>query len=342
MIARRALTGAVVLVALLPLAIYFLSHRGPEVVIYTSIDEMPARKVLDGFERSTGIKVLPVFDTEASKTTGLSMRLLSEMPRPRADVFWNNELANTVNLARRGAFQPYASPSAADVPSAWKDSGGLWTSMGLRARVIVYNTKLVAGAAAPRSLEALCDPAWKGKVGISDPRFGTCGPHAAALWSAWGGDKTLDFFRRLEANGVRVYAGNSLVRDAAASGEILVGLTDTDDVLLGMSRAMAIALVLPDQDSGGCGTLVFPNSVSLVAGAPHPDQGRRLVDYLLSREVERSFSSPKDGWIPVRDDPPVGSGALSLSAVKPMTVDWDAVSQSVAPVSAEISKILVQ
>jgi iron(III) transport system substrate-binding protein len=177
---------------------------------------------------------------------------------------------------------------------------------------------------------------------ITDPRFGTCGPHAAALWSAWGGDRTLDFFRRLEANGVRVYAGNSLVRDAAASGEILVGLTDTDDVLLGIWRGMEIALVLPDQDSGGCGTLVFPNSVSLVAGAPHPGEGRRLVDYLLSRAVERSFSSPKDGWIPVRDDSSADSGALSLSALKPMTVDWDAVSQSIAPVSAEISKILVK
>ena len=333
---------ALLILAVIAVAIYSSVRCGPEVVVYTSIDEMPARKVLEDFQRQTGIRVKPLFDTEATKTIGLAMRVLSEMSRPQADVFWNNELSNTVNLARKGAFEAYQSPSAKDIPSQWKDPSGLWTSMGIRARVIVYNIRLVPADQAPTTLEGLCDPRWKGKVAVCDPRFGTFATHVAALAAAWGKDKTLDYFRRLAANGVKVMAGNSVVRDAAASGEIFVGLTDTDDVLLGIGRGMQIDYVFPDQAGAGQGTLVFPNAVSLVKGAPHPKEARRFIDYLLSADVERGFSTPKEGWIPVRARASADAPTQKLSSVKPMSVDWDAVSQMVGPFSAEVSGILVK
>lgn len=319
-----------------------LAAEAGEVVVYTSIDEVPARKVLADFEKATGIRVKPLFDVEATKTTGLANRLASEKARPMADVFWNNELSHTLRLAGMGVFAPYASPSASDIPSQWKDPGNLWTSMGLRARVIVYNRKHVKAEDAPKSLEDLCDPKWRGKVAISDPRFGTCATHMGALFSLWGKEKTLDWARRLAANNVKVMAGNSVVRDAAASGEILAGLTDTDDVLLGISEGMEIALALPDQGDKDLGTLVIPNSVSLVAGGPNPQQGRKLADYLLSRDLEKSFSNPKEGWIPVRSGDSSAEGDLKLDAIKPMKVDWEAVSELVAPASAEVAKILVK
>ena len=62
-----------------------------EVVIYVSADETIARPILDAFEASTGVRVRPVFDTEATKTTGLVSRLLTERDRPRADLFWSSE-----------------------------------------------------------------------------------------------------------------------------------------------------------------------------------------------------------------------------------------------------------
>jgi len=315
---------------------------GGQVVVYTSIDEIQARRVLEGFERQTGIRVRPVFDTEAAKTTGLALRILSETSRPRADVFWNNELSKTLELAKKGALRPYASPSAADIPAEWKDAGGAWAGSAIRARVIVYNSELVGEGAAPKKLEDLCGARFRGKVGIADPRFGTTSSHAGALAAAWGREKALDFFRRLKANGARVYQGNSAVRDAAASGEILAGLTDTDDVLLGQGRGMKIGMSVPDQQAGELGTLVIANTVSVIAGAPHPKEAERLVDYLLSREVEKNFAVPKEGWIPVREGLGAGGEAASLSSIKPMKVDWDQVSQLSAPFSAEAAKVLLE
>ena len=48
------------------------------VTVYVSIDEPFAREVLAEFERRTGIKAVPVFDSEAGKTTGLVNRIIAE------------------------------------------------------------------------------------------------------------------------------------------------------------------------------------------------------------------------------------------------------------------------
>ncbi len=306
----------------------------PEVVVYTSTDQVEARRILDGFEKETGIRVRPVFDTEAQKTTGLAMKLLAEAERPVADVFWNNELSRTIMLLERNVLTPYASPAAADIPAEWKDAGGAWASFSWRARVLVYNTELVQADEAPRTLEALSEAKWRGKVGIANPLFGTTSAHTAALAGALGEEAALDYFRRLKANGVVVFEGNSVVRDAVARGEVLVGLTDTDDVLAGKANGMSVDLVYLDQGPEEIGTLLVGNSVALVAGAPNETEGKRLIDYLLSLQVEKAFGGPSKGRFPVRgtDGP----------KVKAMEVDWAAVAKTTSDFSARVGRMLAE
>jgi len=38
----------------------------PEIVIYTSLDKVFSQPILEAFEKQTGIKVLPVYDSEAT------------------------------------------------------------------------------------------------------------------------------------------------------------------------------------------------------------------------------------------------------------------------------------
>lgn len=72
------------------------------VVVYTSLDKVFSQPVLEAFERQTGIKVLPVYDPEATKTTGLVNRLIAEKDSPQADVFWNSETGRTIVLRQKG------------------------------------------------------------------------------------------------------------------------------------------------------------------------------------------------------------------------------------------------
>lgn len=300
-----------------------------EVVIYTSLDQVYSEPVLQAFEKETGISVKAVYDVEAAKTTGLVNRLIAEKPYPKADAFWNSEVGRTLVLKQKGVLAPYRSPSAADIPERFKDADGYWTGFAARARVLIYNTKLLAPEALPASIFDLAGPAWTGKVTMGYPLFGTTATHVAAWYAALGPERTQGYLRGLKANGLVVVDGNAMTRDLVAQGEVPIGFTDTDDAYSAMQAGKPVAMHFPDKD--GIGTLMIPNTVALVAGAPHPEAARRLIDYLLSPEVERRLAFADSMQIPVRDGVERPPHVPAYGAIKAMDVDFAEVARNLEP-----------
>jgi iron(III) transport system substrate-binding protein len=306
------------------------SSRGerPEVVVYVAVDRVDAEPILREFEASSGVQVRAVYDAEAAKTTGLVTRLLAESQSPRCDVFWNNEVVQTLLLADRGVLDAYASPEAADIPADLKGADGRWTGVAVRARVIVYNTKYVSAEKAPRSLQDLLKPEWRGRAAIANPQFGTTRAHVAALFAARGAENAARWFEELLANEVRIVDGNAMVKNLVARAKpgaspVYVGLTDTDDVLSGQADGEPIAMAFPDQ--GDLGTLLVPSSVALVRGAPHGEAARRLIDYLVSRKVEAALTADGKGYLPVRPDSPRPKFVSHVWPLKNMQVTYAAI-----------------
>jgi iron(III) transport system substrate-binding protein len=308
------------------------------VTVYVSTDRVFSEPVLRAFEQRSGIRVNAVYDTEETKSTGLANRLLAEKERAQGDVFWSNEPVRTLVLQSRGVLAPYQSPSASDIPSTFKDPAGYWTAFSARVRVIAYNTKLVPTADAPASVLDLADPKWKGQVAIADPRFGSTSFHVAALYVTLGDDKADDFFRRLKANGVKIVAGNSVVRDMVVKGEVKVGLTDTDDVNVALEGGAPIAMVMPDKD--GMGVPMMPNMVSMVAGAPHPAEAKQMIDYLLSHDVEAMLAKSEAVQIPLRASVPGPDNLPRIDAFKPMMLDYGKAAARVEDVTKRLQTIL--
>lgn len=101
------------------IAVILGQQKGPEektVIVYTSVDQVYSEPVFAAFEKETGILVMPVYDVEATKTTGLVNRLIAEKARPQADVFWSGEFSQTIVLKNESVLAPYRSLSAADIP----------------------------------------------------------------------------------------------------------------------------------------------------------------------------------------------------------------------------------
>lgn len=308
------------------------------VTIYVSTDRVFSEPVLQEYEKRSGVKVNAVYDTEETKSTGLANRLLAEKGRPQADVFWSNEPVRTLVLKSRDVLASYKSPSAEGIPAALVDPNGYWTGFSARMRVIAYNTKLVKPEDAPRSVFDLADPKWRGQVAIADPRFGSTSFHVAALYAIAGDQKMDDFFRRLKENGVRIVDGNSVVRDLVARGDVKVGVTDTDDVNVALEDGQPIAMVLPDKE--GLGVPVMPNMVSLIAAAPHPDEGRRLIDYLLSADVERQLAQSEAVQIPLHAGVTGPKNIPAVGTFKPMTLDYAKAAARVEEVTNRLATIL--
>ena len=83
---------------------------------------------------------------------------------------------------------------------------------------------------------------------------------------------------------------------------------------------MPVAIVYPDQGAGGLGTLLIPNTLAIIRGGPNPAAARRLVDYLLSPEVESRLAAGPSAQIPL--NPKVESPATACKT--PRTIQDDA------------------
>ena len=318
------------------------SGRTPQatVVVYTALDQIFSEHVLQRFEAETGIRVKAVYDTETTKTVGLVNRIVAEAAHPRCDVFWNNEIVRTVMLKRKGLLQPHASPSASDIPAGLKDHEGYWHGFAARARVLVYNSGQLS--APPTSILELTGPVWRDKVALAYPLFGTTATHAAALFAHWGDDKARQYFLDLKKNGVVIVDGNAASKDMVARGEVAIGFTDTDDANVAIRQRRPVEIVYPDQADHQMGTLVIPNTVALIKGCPHPGAGRKLIDFLLSRDVERMLALSGSAQMPVRPDTPVPTGTPSLAGIKAMPVDWETVEARLPEVSRFMEELFVR
>ncbi len=293
---------------------------GREVVVYCSADAPVARPVLDAFTNKTGIKVRAVYDTEATKTTGLVNRLIAEHEQGKSgpdacDVWWSSEPFGTIRLSRLGVLAEYTSASAAKdfesvggYPRALRGKNGDWYAMAMRRRVVIYNTKYVTVAEAPRHLRDLTEAKWKGRVGMARPQFGTTRGHMAELYGAGGQDGAVfrGWLRALAGNDVRLMDGNATVARAVGSGTLYVGLVDNDDAAEAKKNGWPVAIAPADEELVESKSSVIaarapmpmmktPNTVAVVAGGAHADEAHELVDFLLSADGQKMLRDGEMG-----------------------------------------------
>jgi iron(III) transport system substrate-binding protein len=306
----------------------------PRVVLYSAQDQEFAEPHFDEFRKRTGLTIAPKYDTEAKKTVGLLSELITEQRRPRCDVFWNNEPIGTVRLQKLGLLEPYESPVSKRYPASAKASDHTWYAFARRARILLINTKLVAEKDRPRSLLDLADPRWRGRLAMAVPLYGTTASQAACLFDVLGPDKAKDYYRSLKSNGVQLAPGNKQVAEwvgqgqAPAGATIAVGVTDTDDAMDEVQKGRPVEIVFPDRDAPAdsrLGTLFLPNTLCIIKGCPNPSGARKLVDFLLSPEIERALAEGESHQLPVNPDVKAELPAALRAAAeaKPMRVDWN-------------------
>ena len=324
----------------------------PDVVIYCALDQVHAEPLIERFEEETGLTVQAEYDVEANKTVGLVARLRAERAAPRCDVFWNNEIANTVALGVDGMLQPYASPSAADIPDQFKSDADLWTGFAARARVFIVNTELLD----PTEVDSMDDvlaAQFAGMAGMARPLTGTTLTHMTALYSVLGEAEARAYVERAkalnDAGELALTSGNATLMKQVAVGELAFGWTDTDDYNVALDKGEPVAAVYPDQDRvgpdgqpiEGLGTMVIPNTVALMKDAPHPDAAKRLIDFILSEEVERELAFSRSAQIPVRASVERPEHVLSAADFKVMDVDFEEVGRALPKRHEELKELFL-
>lgn len=318
-----------------------------DLVIYTSADQEHSEPILRRFEDETGLRVRAEFDVEANKTVGLVSRLRNEAAQGtnRCDVFWNNEIANTVSLAAEGLLAAYDSPSAADIPEAFRDPERRWTGFAARARILIVNRELLGDREPPSTTADLLKAPWTGEVSIARPLTGTTLTHAAVLYETLGDDVARDLWRQVklanEAGALSLPGSNGQLMKAVGNGEYTWGWTDTDDFNVGRVNGDPVMRVIPDQGDDGLGALLIPNTVAILEAAPHRAQAEQFVDWLLSREVEALIAESDSANIPVREGIARPEHVVDVEGLRLMQVDWATVGARLPEIQAELSELFL-
>ena len=106
---------------------------------------------------------------------------------------------------------------------------------------------------------------------------------------------------------------------------------------------LKVAMVYPDQEPGGMGTLLIPNSLCILEDAPHPDAARRFVDWVLQREVERRLAFSRSAQIPVREGVEHPEHVrLPGADFRVMDVDYGAIGRGIEERGEELRQLFVR
>lgn len=250
--------------------------EGGKAVAYGSLETDTFEPVKKAFEKKTGLKV----EYWRASATKVMDRALSEYRagRPIYDVVITNR--NPMNLMREaGLFTRYESPSwkifTPDVMDSFFGPAYRYNVFGM-----LYNTKYIKPAEAPKSLEDLLKPQYKGKIVVSDPtQHTTFVQWLANLHKIRGKEKADKFIRGLAAaKPLMVESFLPAVR-RATTGETPIAMGFLKWVYMFAKREGVPLDYVREPRHLGEG-----HFIALGSKAPNPSTGKAFLDFFLSRE----------------------------------------------------------
>jgi len=214
--------------------------------------------------------------------------LIAEKAKPVADVTYLGGIAADPAKAA-GVLSPYKPAGWDKIPADLKDPDGHWFTIHSGTLGFFVNTQALGGKPVPQSWQDLLKPEYKGMVGYLDPTSAAVGQLGVmAVNLALGGtyeniDAAIKFFKELAKNQPIVPKQTSYAR--VISGEIPILLDYDFNAYRGQYKDNApVRFVIPKE-----GTLVFPYVMALVKDGPNPDNGKKVLDYVLSDASQKMW-----------------------------------------------------
>ena len=302
--------------------------EGGKVVVYGSLENDTMDLISAAFKKKTGLDV-DFWRDSANKVTD---RVAAEFRagKPQADVVLTT--TSTMRLSQRdGLLAKYDSPSAKAFPKDVIDAN---LGPAYRSTVIgvVYHTGIIKPAEAPKSLEDITKPQYKGKVVFPDPsQHTTTAQWLASLHKIMGDEKADKFIHDLAASKPLLVPSLTPAGERITTGETPIGVAFLKNVVFYGRNGVPLDYVRLGKFMGD------GQSITLAAKAPHPSAGKAFIDFFLGEESLKimanigEFVTRKGIYPPLPD-------ANKIQLVDMIDMDKEAFSQKMA----EYKKIFLQ
>lgn len=291
--------------------------QAPSLVVYSSVDEENARKILGTFSRATGIEVRMTF-----LSTGPALaRLEAERNNPQADVWFGAPSENHVDAKIRGLTQPYQSPGAAALDPRFRDPDNYWVSFYMNPLGVGLNTKVLEsrGVKRPASWQDLLNPQLRGLIQMPSPQTsGTAYNMVVTLVQIMGEEKAFAYMKQLHPNIQTYTTSGTAPSRAVAFGEVAVGIQFTPALYQLYFRGYPLITVFPKEGVG-----FEAPAISIVKGARREAEARRLVDWVISLEGQNTLADQETFFFPVTEKAKRQVGLPSLRLIPLIKYDVD-------------------
>jgi len=276
-------------------------------LIYTGRKTKYAQPLFDAFTKETGIKIT----VKEGKTAQLANTILREGANSPADLFFAQDSSNLGALSNQGVLEVLPAETVKKVDARYAGPKADWVGTSGRARVLVYNKKMVKAEELPKSIEDLADPKWKGRLGWA-PGNGSFQSHVTAMIKVLGKDKTAAWVKALKANEVQDFPKNTPIVKAVAEGKVAAGLVNhyyLYKVRLDMKEALdAENHFFADGDAG---MFINVSGIALLKSSKNKAAAQKFIDWMLGEKAQAFFKDSNYEY-------PLAAGVSAFAELKPL------------------------
>ncbi len=260
----------------------------------------------------------------------LMTRIKTESVRPQGDVLLGGGTETVSTII--DLLQPYKNANDSAFKEEFKHPEYYYYGWSIPLQVFIVNTELVAEEEIPQTWLELGDPKWKGKLVMSNPAVSASAYAQLSMMLQLYG---WDLIEKVVDNAT-ITASSKVVYRNVASGESLVGITGESNVFNMMREGYPVRPVYPKDGTG-----LRYDTVSIIKNGPNPENAKKFMDFLTSKEVYTAMSLKHDNRM-CRTDVPVSEGLLPTGEITFMDYDEIAAATNRDEVLEEFDEIFAK
>ncbi|MDE0614610.1 MAG: extracellular solute-binding protein [bacterium] len=263
--------------------------NGTSVTVYSGRSENLMKPVFDAFACESGTSVR----VRWGSSTDLALLIDTEGDRTEADVFISRSPGPVGFLEANDHLTSMDSSVLDLVNDDHRGDNGTWIGFSGRKRVLVHNLDSVPPSELPTSVFDLTEPEWSGRVAIPATN-GSFVDWFTVFRDQYGNDVATEWLSDMVDNDARYYPNNVAIVEAAARGEIDVGLVNhyynyrlAADAEAAGEQHRAANYDLSDEDIG---SLLIITAATMTKNVEDQEAAQSFIAYLLSPSAQRFFT----------------------------------------------------
>jgi ABC-type Fe3+ transport system substrate-binding protein len=211
--------------------------------------------------------------------------------KPDADIFLGAGAPAHEVLKQEGLIVPYRPKGWDKIPAEWhgmkvKDKDDYWTCFAPWIVTNLYNEKVLKKLRLPppKTWHDLLDPIYRGNIVHTLPyASGTMHEAIEILIQGFGEKEAWKYLRLLAAQLARFSTGSTDTTQLVARGEVPIGIAQPQmNAMAARKDGFPVRDLLPEK------TILVPEAVALLKGAPNEKVGKIFLDWLFSMDGQKA------------------------------------------------------